>query len=171
VTTIARRPPSDFVVWGIPTATLLHNLEEGLTVARYLPRVRQLAPEPLRRGIPGLESVYVALIVVTAIPVAFALLARRSRSACWATSGLLLVAAILLVNVAWHLVAAFTLGGYAPGLATALAVNLPVTVAALHWARSNAWLSRRGLAAMLLIAVLLHGPIPMTAVVLTRWLS
>jgi hypothetical protein len=158
---VAPRPPaSDIVVWGVPAALLLHNLEEGLTFARYLPRVRAAAPQAVRYLIPGpgrLSTAYVALVVVTVIPVGFALLARHPRSARWAGQALLVLAAILLVNVAWHLAAAVVLRGYAPGVATALAINLPVTVMALRRERRDGRLSRRGLWLVLLVGLGLHG--------------
>lgn len=143
-------------------------MEEALTVARYLPRVGQLVPAAFRRAIPEAEAIYLALAVVTLIPIGFAVLARRPGSTSWATYGLLLVAAVLLVNIVWHLLAAAALGGYSPGVVTAVVINLPVTILALRWAIRNAWLSRRGVAGMLLVAVFLHGPIPGAVVALAR---
>jgi len=155
-----RRPPGA-LVWGVPTALLLHNLEEGLTVARYLPRIRAAAPEAVRGLLPGagrLSIAYVALIVVTVIPFGLALFARGLQPARWATYALLGVASIVLVNVGWHLAAAVVLGGYAPGLATGVLVNLPVTLVALGQARADEWVSRRGLWLLLLAAVAIHAP-------------
>ena len=131
----------------------------------------KLAPEPLRAAIPSAEQIYLALAVATAIPMGFAVLARRPRSARWATYALLLVATVLLVNVIWHLVAAVMLRGYSPGAATAVVVNLPMTLFALRWAIGHGWLSRRGLSAMLLVAVLMHGSIFVVAHVVVRALS
>jgi len=142
-------------VWGIPSALLAHNLEEGLTFARYAPRVRALAPAGVASLIPDVATMYLALVVLT---LASFVLAALTRSRQWATYGLLLVAAVLFVNVAWHVVAALWLGGYAPGLITALVVNLPATVAALRWGSIGGWLSGRRLWMLMLAALLLHGP-------------
>jgi hypothetical protein len=145
------------LVWGVPAAVLVHNVEEALTMARYAPSVLALVAGPTRWLIPILDYMYVVLAVVTAIPIALALLARGRASSSWGTYGLLLVAAVVLVNVVWHLVAAATLGGYAPGLLTAVAVNLPVMVAALRWARREGWLSKGALGLYLAVGFMLHG--------------
>ena len=155
----SRRPASDMLVWGVPFALLLHNIEEALTFARYLPRVHAAAPVPLRAMLPErLHIAYAGLLVVTVIPFGLAVLARRPKSPGWVRYALLVVAASLLANVAWHLMVAVALRGYAPGVLTAVAVNLPVTLAALRGARRDGWLSRRGLWLVLLLAVLFHGP-------------
>ncbi len=156
--TAARPRAPDLLVWGIPAAALLHNLEEGLPFARFLPRVRAMIPQSAWAVLPDAGKAYLALVIVTVIPFGLALLARRQRSATWATCGLLLVAGVLLVNVGWHLVASAALGGYAPGVVTAVMINLPLTLAVLRWARREQWVSRRGLWTLLLIAVLLHAP-------------
>lgn len=46
--------------------------------------------------------------------------------------------ATLLLNVAWHVTAALMLfGGYAPGLVTAVALNLPLSVLVLRRAAAE----------------------------------
>jgi len=97
--------------------------------------------------------------VIAVCPFALALLARRPHSARWAHYALLVVAAILLVNVAWHVAAAIVLRGYAPGVASAVVVNLPLTLGVLRGARRDGWLSRRGLWLVSLLALALHGPV------------
>jgi hypothetical protein len=138
---------------------LLHNAEEAAMVARYLPVVRARLPAALQGMTPTPEQLYGALAVVTAIPVALALFAHWRATRRWATYGLLIVAAVLLVNVVWHLGAAAWLGGYAPGLVTAVVVNLPVTSVALGRARRRGLVSRHGLWRLLVIAVVIHGPV------------
>jgi hypothetical protein len=145
------------LIWGVPAAVLAHNVEEALTIARYAPSVLALVPEAGRRLTPRLDYVYIALVVATVIPIALALLARPRERGSWATYGLLLVAAVMLVNVVWHVVAATLLGGYAPGVVTAVGVNLPVMALVLRWARREEWLSRGALWMYVAIGVLLHG--------------
>jgi hypothetical protein len=159
VTVPVRRSAPAHVIWGVPAAVLIHNVEEALTIARHAPSVVALLPDAARRLIPSLDYtyVYVALVVATAIPVGFALLLRRRASTSWATYGILLVAAVMLVNVVWHLAAATALRGYAPGVVTAVAVNLPVMAAALRWARREGWLSTGALWLYVAVGVMLHG--------------
>jgi hypothetical protein len=47
---------------------------------------------------------------------------------------------VLLLNAAWHAgVALFVFHGYAPGLVTAVAVNLPASLAVLRRAVGEHW--------------------------------
>jgi hypothetical protein len=159
VTDSTRPPLPRALVLGLPTAVLLHNAEEALTFVGYRARARATAPIALRPLVPEPEELYVALLVVAAIPVGLALAASRREPARWATTGLLLVAAVMLLNVVWHLAAAAALGGYAPGVVTAVGVNLPVTAAALSWARRSGWLPGRALPLLFVAAALIHGPV------------
>jgi hypothetical protein len=149
--------PSAASIWSVPAALLLHNVEEALMLPRYAARVLALLPGTLRDRIRSIDYVYVALVVATTIPIILALLARRRTGGNWPTYGILLVAAIVLVNVLWHLAAAALLGGYTPGLVTAVAVNLPVMTRVLVWARRERWLSTGALWVYLAIGVMLHG--------------
>jgi hypothetical protein len=157
VTAPVRPPAPGRVIWGVPTAVLVHNVEEALTAARYAPSVLALIPDAARPLVPSLDYMYPALVVATGIPIGLALFACRRASSVLATYGLLLFAAVVLVNVVWHLAAAMWLRGYAPGVVTAVAVNLPVTVAALRWARRDGWLSRGAVWIYVAVGVLLHG--------------
>jgi hypothetical protein len=156
VSTPAGRSAPRTLVWGVPAAVLVHNVEEALTVGRYTPAVLALVPDAVRRLMPSRQYIYVALVVATAIPIGFALVAHRDRRSS-ATYGLLLVAAVMLVNAVWHSVAAALLGGYAPGAVTAVAVNLPVMALALRWARRERWLSNGALWMYVGIGLMLHG--------------
>jgi hypothetical protein len=73
---------------------------------------------------------------------------------------LLLIQTVVLVNVFSHAaVAAFVLHGYAPGVLTALAINLPFSIYLLRRAARENWLSRRALTLLLPSALVVHGPI------------
>jgi hypothetical protein len=62
--------------------------------------------------------------------------------------------------VAAHVpVAAFVLRGYALGLATAVALNLPFSVHLFSQARRERWVSRRALLAPVPGALFVHGPL------------
>jgi hypothetical protein len=50
--------------------------------------------------------------------------------------------AILLLNAVWHITVALALfGGYAPGVVTATALNLPLSVLVLRRAVDERWLA------------------------------
>jgi uncharacterized protein with HXXEE motif len=157
VTVPVRQSAPTRLIWAVPAAILIHNVEEALTMARYAPRVLARLPESVRPLIPSPEFMYGALVVATAIPIVLALLARRRETSVWATYGLLLVAAVVLVNVVWHIAAAGWLGGYAPGVVTAVVVNLPIMATSLRWARRAGWLSKGALWMYIAVGVMLHG--------------
>lgn len=143
----------------LPLVLALHNLEEAAFFRRYAPRVLGQLPAAVRAWIGplGLREMGVALVLATVIPLGFSVWAAArpgSRTALWLV---LATWATLLLNVAWHVAAALVLfGGYAPGLATALALNLPLSVWTLRRAAAEQWLSRKALWALAPGAVALH---------------
>lgn len=110
-------------------AFMLHNLEEALTFGTY----RESAQTVIRQIVfphysaPSVDAFLTALAVVSLFAVLLMAWATRNPS-----SGLALVlvrglACIMLLNVALpHIPAAILFGGYAPGVITAVLVNLPV---------------------------------------------
>jgi hypothetical protein len=142
----------------IPIFLLLHNVEEALTIPSYLPRVA--ASLLIRLPADVVPIFFGALTVVTLIPfivAAWVFFRPRSRAALWS---LLLIQTVVLVNVFSHAaVAAFVLHGYAPGVLTALAINLPFSIYLLRRAVRENWLSRRALRLLLPSALVVHGPI------------
>jgi hypothetical protein len=145
------------LIWGVPAAMLLHNVEEALTFARYAPNVVALIPGAIRPQMPDVAVVYAAMVVATAVPIALALIARRQTTGGWAIYGLLLVAAVMLVNAVWHVTAAILLRGYAPGVVTGLAINAPVMTLALRQGHNAGWLTTGTLLLYLAIGLMLHG--------------
>lgn len=114
----------------VALAVTLHNAEEWLTFPRY----GDIGADFLRRlGIavatPPWSATQVALLLATVVPSGIALYgASREGSRLW-TWLVLFVQLQLGVNVFLpHIPAAFFLRGYAPGLLTALAINLPLSI-------------------------------------------
>ncbi|WP_374469007.1 HXXEE domain-containing protein [Phenylobacterium sp.] len=122
-----RRPLAAGLLLG---AVLLHNLEEGLTY----PAVRSEAAALLARlgaplALPGAAAFQAALLAVSVAAGGLLLWAARTARADAGWWALRATAAVLLANVlAPHVPAAIALGGYAPGVLTAVAVNLPLGV-------------------------------------------
>ncbi|HET7469381.1 MAG TPA: HXXEE domain-containing protein [Gemmatimonadales bacterium] len=161
------------VLWLVPILLAIHNAEEALFFPRYLPFVLYRLPAGWQALIAPLTTgqVGAALAVVTAVAFLFAGWAYQrpeSRLALWLV---LLIQATVLLNVLWHLAAAVVLfGGYAPGVVTALLINLPFSLYLLGRARQEHWLSSRALWALVPAAVVLHGPLLAALMVLTeRW--
>lgn len=144
--------------WLVAVFALLHNLEEALTMPRFAPlvdtRLSGAVPREILAVTEHLSWFYGALAFATIIPclVVTAAGVWRNRVTSWAV---VFVQSIFLVNVIVpHVPAAFLLGGYAPGIITAVAIELPFSI----------WFLRRSLregvisAAGLTIAVGLAAP-------------
>lgn len=150
------------VLWLVPILLALHNAEEAIFFPRYLPFVLARLPSGWQAVAGPVTSgqVWLALAAVTAIAFGVAAWAHRrpdSRAAVWI---LLLIQATMLVNASWHAAAAVILfGGYAPGLVTALLLNLPFSIYLLRRARREGWVSRAALWALIPAALLVHGPL------------
>jgi len=136
----------------------LHNAEEALFIPRALPVIAGRLPASLAGALPAAEQMHVALAVVTVVPWLVWLLGVRRRETRLGARLLLLLQCLMLVNVGWHAAAAVVLGGYTPGLATALAFNLPFSIYLLRRAAVERWATRRVLAGLLALALFIHGP-------------
>lgn len=148
-------------MWLVPILTAVHNTEEAIFFPRYLPLVLERLPDAWRAilGPITLGQAWAALLGVTLIPfllAAWATLRPERAEPIWL---LLLVQTTLLLNVLWHVGAAIVLfEGYAPGLATAVLLNLPFSVYLLRRAAKENWVSKRARWALLPSAFLVHGP-------------
>ena len=155
----------------LPLVFAAHNAEEALTIAAFLPAARErlhpVAPGWVDQITPA--RFVAALIFVTLLGVAaglWALARPRSRVALWA---LLLLQGVLLLNVISHLAAAVALRGYSPGLATALLLNLPLSLYVFRTAVGREWLPRAALIALIPAALLVHGPLLLGLLALVAW--
>jgi hypothetical protein len=68
----------------------------------------------------------------------------------------LLLESVLLVNADWHIFAAVVRGGYAPGVITAVLINLPFGIYVLRRAVREQWIAARTAWQLLAVAILLH---------------
>jgi hypothetical protein len=136
----------------------LHNLEEGLTMRRYLPRIEELlrehAPSFLSSSTPTPAQFYAALAGATLFPLLLVVIATTGRASKFKSYLVALVQAQVFLNVfVPHVPAAFLLGGYAPGLVTAVLVNLPFSIYFFRRSLDESRLTHRGLAIMLPVAL------------------
>ena len=149
------------VLWLIPAALALHNIEEAITFPRYLPVVRERLPAAARPIAARLEpdGPRLALVLVTLLAVlmiAWAVRRPRSPIARWCA---LAVQAVVALNVVSHVaVSLVVLHGYAPGLVSALAVNAPLSLHLFRRAWRERWIARWSWWLLPPAAALLHGP-------------
>jgi len=129
-------PPDTRRGWAaglLASALVAHDLEEALAYPGLRPAIREILP-----AAPPVGVAWTALTVVTLAGVALAFWAGRGRGAPAKAVTLRAIALILLVNVLIpHVPAAMVLGGYAPGVVTAVAVNLPAGLLALALLRAR----------------------------------
>jgi hypothetical protein len=161
------------VLWLVPLLLALHNAEEAAFFPRYLPFVLARLPAAWRAVAGPVTSgqVWLALAIVTLVAVGLCVWSQRrprSRAALWL---LLLLQATVLLNVLWHVAAAVVLfRGYAPGLVTALVLNLPFSLYLFRRAARERWLDRGALWALVPAALLVHGPLLSALLLATeRW--
>ena len=123
-------PPAARRGWAagmLAAALTAHDLEEALAYPRLRPAIHELL-----RFAPPVEAAWGALVAVTVAGVALARWAGRGAASATKATALRAMALVLLANVVVpHVPAAFLLGGYAPGVATAVLISLPVGLLAL----------------------------------------
>jgi hypothetical protein len=157
---LVMRPRS--VLWLVPSLLALHNAEEALFFPRYLPFVLSRLSAAWQALIAPLSTgqVWSALALITGTAFLAAWWADRSPDSAAALWLLLLIQATVLLNPLWHAAAAVVLfGGYAPGVVTALLLNLPFSIYLLHRAVAERWFGRGALWALAPGAILVHGPL------------
>ncbi|GAA1689038.1 hypothetical protein GCM10009830_40750 [Glycomyces endophyticus] len=104
--------------WAVFGAFAIHNIEEALTAPAFLADLPPGLPMPW----PSPTAFQLATAAVTLIGFALTLFATRTNRT-WPVT---LLATVMLINVAVpHLPLALLNNGYAPGVATALLLNLP----------------------------------------------
>lgn len=117
--------------WLLVPMTAAHNFEEWLT----FPRDGPISWPALQLG----------LFLVTIIPAMVVIWAASGRPRWWKDFAVLVVASIYLANVFLpHVPAAIVAKGYAPGVITAVAVNLPFVLFLLWTAAREAVLPVKG---------------------------
>lgn len=147
------------LLWLVPVFITFHNLEEALLMPAFLQAGNLSIPGPLRSLLPQItyRQFLIPLIIVTAIPYLIALSGDLDREHGRGVYLLLGVQVVMLLNVLAHAMMAIAMSGYAPGVATAFAVNLPFSVYLLRRAVKERWIARRVMAALFAVGLIIHG--------------
>jgi uncharacterized protein with HXXEE motif len=140
----------------IGVTLVLHTAEEYLTFPAYLPpahHLPRLLPPAMLMDNP--QNLRLGLLTATLLPLALVTWAvLRPRKALLVA--VLFLECVLLVNAGWHMFAACVRGGYAPGVITAVLINLPFGVYVLRRAVSGQWIPSRTAWLLVGIALALH---------------
>ncbi len=135
---------------------VLHTTEEYLTFPAYLPPANRLPPLlPPPSLLQNPRNLHVGLIAATVFPlavIAWAILRPRKGLLV----SVLFLECVLLVNAGWHIFAAWVRGGYAPGVITAVLINLPFGIYVLRRAVREQWIRARTAWQLIAIALALH---------------
>ena len=147
------------LVWLVPVLNTVHNSEEALLMPTVLATRNSAIPRFLQGLLPAItyQQFLLALFVMTAAPYWIAWFAKPERGRIGAGMFLLLsVQVMMLINVLAHVWMATLIRGYAPGLATALAINLPFSIYFLRHAAKERWASGKVWGFILPTGLLLH---------------
>lgn len=133
--------PFQKIQWLFPIAVALHNAEEAISMPGWvaahsgqIPFHRSVHPEPFRIW-GGLLALTLAAFVVTFFS------ARRGKESVWAYLSFGFAVAMLANVLVPHVLATLVFGGYTPGVATAVLVNLPVMSILLFRAVREGWVT------------------------------
>jgi hypothetical protein len=146
--------------WALIPAIALHNFEEWLT----FPYFRQSYEEMIERiglGIqpPSWAVTQLALVIATIIPVFGIALAARGQRSRIKDFFICFIAAVFLANAFLpHIPAVIVMGGYAPGVITAVLINLPLCAWLLHSAVRERILSVQQAAACVVLGAVSVAP-------------
>jgi len=156
------------LLWLVPILITIHNLEEAVFMPAILDKRNSSIPNFLHGLLPPITygQLLVALFIMTAIPYLIAWFANPERERAEAGIFLLLgVQVMMLVNVFAHTGMAILIGGYAPGVVTAIAINLPFSIYLLRRAIRERWVSGRAMALIVVVGVVLHAiGLPLTII-------
>ena len=146
------------LLWLVPLLLTIHNLEEALVMPAFIEKRNASVPGSMREIIPPVtyKQFLISLLIITVIPYLVALLWLNRR---WAVYLLVGFQVVMLINVCAHTLMALFLRGYAPGLLTALAINLPFSVYLLRRAVREKWMSGKAVAWMFPLGLVIHGPV------------
>ena len=140
----------------IGVTLVLHTTEEYLTFPAFLwssSRLQRWLPTPDFLQNP--QHLRLALVMATVLPlavIAWALL-RPNKGLL---ISVLFLESFLLVNAGWHILAALLRGGHAPGVVTAVLINLPFGIYVLRRAVKEKWIGARTAWQLIGIAVVVH---------------
>jgi hypothetical protein len=145
--------------WLVIIFLAVHNLEEAVTMGAYFTRIDALlksihAPASLLASRPTLTQFYLALVGATIFPLVIVIIANTGRPARFKPYLVAILQAMVLVNVfAPHVPAALALGGYAPGVLTAVFINLPFSIYFFRRSLREAYITWKGLVVAIAIAL------------------
>jgi len=146
------------LLWLVPILTTVHNVEEVLFMPFVIEKRNSSVPTILSRLLPPITygQFLLAVFIMTAIPYLVAWFSDMDRERSVGITLLICLQVMMLINVFAHISIALMMRGYAPGLITAVAIQLPYSIFMLSRALRDGWLSRSVLVQLGFIGLLLN---------------
>lgn len=158
VSELSTVPSQSLLLWLVPVFNTIHNAEEALLMQRFLEARNAAIPGALHTLLPPITNrqFLISLAIVTAIPYLIALVCDLKRRRGPGVYLLLGFQAVMLLNVLAHVMMSILIGGYAPGVATAVVLNLPFSIYLLRTALNERWVTRKALTLLGVAAAIVH---------------
>jgi Protein of unknown function with HXXEE motif len=149
------------LLWFVPVAFLLHNIEQSVKIRESMELARTGMPRFLRIIIPPVsaDAYIVALGIATVLAFAVALWGKIDRDRAWGIYALVALQMALFLNVIAHVIASLVLKRYTAGLATALALILPLSVVLFWFVLRERWMPRWAFLLIIPAGAFLHVPL------------
>ncbi len=148
------------ILWLIPALLALHNLEEFFVMHNALPGPIPKFPEWIQEYLPAVTGgqFAAALILITIIPCL--ILVFTAITSRWKLAALVLIQfqIVVFLNVFSHLAGAFLMGGFSPGIVTAILLNFPFSLFLFRHALRNEWARPGVFAGMFPLGLVILGP-------------
>lgn len=165
------------LLWAVPVGLLLHNIEQSAKIGETMELARTGMPRFLRIIIPPVsaDAYIVALGIATVLAFAVALWGKTDRDRGWGIYALVALQMALFLNVIAHVIASVVLNRYTAGLATALAMMLPLSVVLFWFVLRERWMPLWAFLLIIPAGAFLHVPLFFGILFfsghIARWLS
>jgi hypothetical protein len=163
------------VLWLAPVVLTLHNIEEALTMPRWvmqnLPFIRSSLPFDIEVHFTP-SQLLLSLGIATVVPIAVTMLCINGEKKSKRLFFLFLLQAIILINVfVPHIALSLWMMGYNPGVLTAVCFNLPFSLYLFRRARREDYLTRREIVSLFLIAFFVYPLVAWTIHFAGEWIA
>jgi Protein of unknown function with HXXEE motif len=151
------------LLWLIPIVLTLHNIEEALTMPRWvmanLPLIKENLPITIDLQFSPAQLLF-SLLIATVVPVVATMVCINGERRSVKLHLLFLLQAIVLLNVFIpHIAASIRMRQYNPGVVTAVCVNLPFSLYFFRRAFLERYLASREFVSLFILALLVYGPV------------
>ena len=163
------------VLWLVPVVLTLHNIEEALTMPRWVMQNLPFIQNNLPFNIPVRftpSQLLGSLGIATIVPIIITMLCINGGKKSRRMFFLFLLEAIILINVfVPHIAVSIRLMSYNPGVLTAVCINLPFSLYLFRRAYRENYLSPREFLPLFLVAIFVYPPIAWAIHSMGAWIT